>query len=301
MYSIVVHGGAGVWRGSPERPLTGVRNAAATGLETLAHGASALDAVVAAVLVLEDDPAFNAGTGSVLNLVGAVEMDAAVMAGKGLRAGGVAAIRRVRNPVAVARAVMEHTRHVLLAGEGASRFARLNGFGDYEPMTAERRAQWLERSRTLERAPNGTKVRRAYGLEPGTVGAVALDRNGELAAATSTGGTSLKLPGRVGDTPLPGAGNYATSHAAVSATGRGELMMRFGTARAVCDRIAAGSEPQAAVTAVLLEMESSIGAECGLIAIDTQGRIGFGHRTPAMPCAWGGEGRPVVATLASGA
>ncbi len=293
-YALLLHGGAGDWRDAPEAPiLEGLRRALKIGRALLAEGGGALDAVTAAVAALEDDPLFNAGTGSVLNLEGEAEMDAQVMAGEGLRCGGVAAIRRVRNPVLVARAVMEESGHCLLAGEGALRFARALGFADHDPVTPGRRAKWQARRAAALADPAQPLAR----LSPlydagGTVGAVALDLNGRLAAATSTGGITLKLPGRVGDSAVPGAGNYATRAAAASATGHGELMLRALAAKAVCDRIAAGVDPQGAVQGVLADMAITLGNEAGLIALDRAGRIGIAHGTPAMPHAWASGERP---------
>lgn len=279
MYAIVVHGGAGRWR-TEHQPaaLEGVASAAAQGWRVLEAGGSALDAVTAAVVVLEDDPAFNAGTGSVLNALGEAEMDASVMAGDTLATGGVACVSRVRNPVLVARRVMEATDCVLLAGPAATTFAREQGFGDHDPVTAAAREAWAAARRSHQED---------FGNDGGeTVGAVALDLAGRLAAATSTGGRELKRPGRVGDSPIPGAGNIASARAAVSATGWGEQMLRFGTARVIADRIAAGSAAQRAVEEVLQEMQARFTAPIGAIALDRHGEPGIAHGTPAMPHAW---------------
>jgi beta-aspartyl-peptidase (threonine type) len=271
-YAIVVHGGCGRWAAKDTAAaLAGVRTAVSKGRRVLAEGGSALDAVCAAVVVLEDDPLFNAGTGSVLNHEGAVEMDASVMTGERLRAGGVAAIARVRNPILVARKVMEATPHVMLAGVGATAFARAQGFGDYDPVTREARRRFQARAATAA---------------PGTVGAVALDSAGHLAAATSTGGVSLKLPGRVGDSPIPGAGNYATARAAASATGNGELMMRTLATKAVCDLVAGGRTAHAAAAAAIRALPASAGESGGMIALDARGRVGVAMRGGAMPHAW---------------
>src|SRR5690349_6510138 len=207
-WALALHGGAGEWA-EPSIPLAlaSLRSTAQSIRAMLELGASALDAVCHAVALLEDDAVFNAGTGSVLNRDGDVEMDASIMNGSDLRFGAVAAIARVRNPVRVARCVMEQSPHAILAGAGALRFAREHGFEDYDPVTEPARAEHRKR---MTRGSHGT------------VGAVALDAAGRLAAATSTGGTILKLPGRVGDTPLPGAGTYAGGMAAVSSTGKGE-------------------------------------------------------------------------------
>jgi beta-aspartyl-peptidase (threonine type) len=270
-WAIVVHGGCGRWRSADTAAaLAGVRAAAAAGRAVLAAGGPALDAVCAAVVVLEDHPLFNAGTGSTLNRAGDAEMDAAVMVGAGLQCGGVAAIRRVRNPVLVARRVMEATPHVLLAGRGALAFARAEGFPDYDPVTRESRARF----------------RTALAARGNTVGAVALDAAGVLAAATSTGGTALKAPGRIGDSPIPGAGNYATPHAAASATGQGELMMRALATKALCDLVAAGRSVPAAARTVLAALPAAPEDAGGLVAVARTGRIGIAVRGGRMPHAW---------------
>ncbi len=282
-WAIVVHGGCGRWESSDSpAALKGVRAAVQAGARVLADGGSALDAVCAAVVVLEDDPLFNAGTGSTLNRDGDAEMDAAVMTGD-LRCGGVAAIRRVRNPVLVARRVMEETPHVLLAGRGATAFARRQGFRDYDPVTPEAR-------RRLRSAV-------AAGAARGTVGAVALDADGRLAAATSTGGIALKLPGRVGDSPVPGAGNYATRFAAASATGRGELILRHVVTKALCDRVAAGRGAGRAAQETLRRLALERGESVGVIALDRAARVGVAiHGGGTMPHAWfvAGADRVVV-------
>lgn len=281
MIAIVVHGGAGRWE-ETERAgaLAGVRRAAATGWGILEAGGTALDAAIAAVVALEDDPLFNAGTGAALNADGEAELDAGVMAGDTLAAGGVTCIRRVKNPVLVARRVMEATDCVLLAGHAATAFAREQGFDDYDPLTRRRRARW-------EEARSGGQGDDAV---PGTVGAVALDASGRLAAATSTGGRELKRAGRVGDSPIPGAGNYATAHAAVSATGWGEFMLRVATAKAIGMRIEGGESPEHAATAVLRDMERAFGKPIGVICLDARGAIGIVHGTAGMPHAWRASG-----------
>jgi beta-aspartyl-peptidase (threonine type) len=185
----------------------------------------------------------------------------------------------VRNPVLVARRVLEGTDCVLLAGAHATEFARAQGFGDHDPVTARRRAHWqAAKTRGANPADDGSFQ--------GTVGAVAVDASGRLAAATSTGGRELKQPGRVGDSPVPGAGNYATARAAVSATGHGELMLRAATAKAIADRIEQGSTPEAAARAVLSGMEHRFGMPVGVICLDAGGRIGVVHGTAAMPHAF---------------
>lgn len=274
MAAIVVHGGAGRWH-ARERTLAvaGVARAVGVGWGVLAAGGSAFDAVIEAVVGLEDDPLFNAGTGSVLNARGEVEMDASVMAGDTLGAGGVACIQRVRNPVLVAKRVLQATDCVLLAGPAASAFAREQGFEDYDP--------------GVPRAAHA-------GCRGGTVGAVALDDAGRLAAATSTGGRDGKRPGRVGDSPVPGAGNYADAAAAVSATGWGEQMLRYVTAKDVAAKIARGATPEQALRAALDDMARRFGEPIGAIALDALGRLGVVHGTEAMPHAWRRSGEPAV-------
>lgn len=301
MFAIITHGGAGRWPGDQARAAAdGVRAAALAGSKVLAKGGSSLDAVVACVAILEDDPLYNAGTGSALNIQGEVEMDATVMQGSNLRCGGVAAIRGVKNPVLVARKVMEETDHVLLSGPGAERFAYAMGFPHHDAVTSERLAEYLERmaqlkARQTSGEPRLSKLIAAHpDLAQGTVGAVALDRDGKLAAATSTGGVTLKLAGRIGDSPIPGAGNYASPLAACSATGHGELLMRFVSAKAVCDAIASGLPPAKAIEKILVEMEASVGGDAGFIALDKHGRIGVSHLTNAMPHAFYSEGDGAV-------
>lgn len=295
MYALVVHGGAGTWSGEHHRAaLAGLEQAAEWGRRLLEQGGSSVDAVVESVRALEDNPLFNAGTGSVLNLDGEAEMDAGVMDGAGLRSGNVGALKRVRNPVLVARKVMELTDHVLLSGVGALRFARAVGYEDYDPVTRTRRDDWRKRCDTLQGKQGDERLAALHAMLAkwppgegiGTVGAVALDRDGNLASATSTGGVTLKLPGRIGDSALPGAGHFAAPHAAASATGRGELMMRFLTSKAICDEVWNGHPARKAVARVLKEMAKRVGRDVGVIAIDSEGRIAVQHLTPAMPHAW---------------
>jgi beta-aspartyl-peptidase (threonine type) len=301
MIALIVHGGAGNWDVEREIVvLEGVKRAVHAGLAILRAEGSALDAVVAAVATLEDDRHFNAGTGSTLNIEGEAEMDACVMDGRNLRAGAVACLARVRNPILVARKVMEQTEHVMLSGEGAKRFARAMGFSDYDPITVERRADHKKKRRLIVSA----KTPLAHGelllahpeLGGGTVGAAALDEDGNFAAATSTGGVSLKLAGRIGDTPIPGAGTYAARHAAASATGHGEFVMQHLTTKSVCDLIADGTSARQAVAWTLDELADQPGSNVGIIAVDASGGIGAGHRTEAMPHAFYHDGK-VIASM----
>ncbi len=277
--AILVHGGAGAIFPDDRAHACarGCLEAARAGHEVLAAGGTALDATVAACVVLEDDPAFNAGTGSCLNADGEVEMDACLMDGASLRAGAVAAIRGVRNPIRVARLVMERSPHVLLAGAGAERFARGHGVEPYPP-------SFLVTERALTRWQK--ECDEGWTAKPGTVGAVALDANGHVAAATSTGGISFKLPGRVGDSPLPGAGTYADDlTGAVSATGQGEAIIRVVLAKAVCDRIGAGLHPQKAAEEALAQL-GRVHGEGGLIVVDRHGRLGIACNTARMSRGW---------------
>lgn len=275
--AIAVHGGAGsfapgVLEAEEEAEVRAdLRRALAAGWTVLERGGDALDAAVAAVLVLEDSPHFNAGRGAVFNAAGEHELDAAVMEGQGMRGGAVAAVKGVRNPVLAARAVMEHSPHVLLVGAGAEAFARLHGlpFASPEWFSTERRRRAFEQAR--ERARSG-----------GTVGAVALDRRGHLAAATSTGGMTYKLPGRVGDAPLLGAGTWAEPGCAVSATGAGEFFIRTAAARTLCLRMKwRGEAPETAARAVLAEV-AALGGEGGVIVLDGSGRAAMPFNTQGM-------------------
>lgn len=274
-FTIVVHGGAGKL-GSEERGRAaeeGCLRAARIGHRILAEGGSALDAVEAACVALEDDPLFNAGTGSCLNADGRVEMDAAIMEGASRRVGGVGAATGFKNPILLARRVMERGGPVLLVAEGAERFAREQGFAPYPPSR-------LVTEAALERWQKEIEGR--IPPRPGTVGAVALDRKGRVAAATSTGGTSGKAPGRVGDSPIPGAGLYADDAAgAVSATGQGEAILRVVLSKFVCDRMGAGLTARDAVAEGIREL-GVVGGEGGAIAVDREGRVGIACNTPAM-------------------
>lgn len=268
--SIIVHGGAGPIKDDslPAR-LDGCKMAALAGWRILQQGGSALDAAEAAVVVLEDNPLFNAGTGSTLNSLGEVEMDAAIMAGDSLRAGAVAAVKGIRNPIGLARRVLDDGRHVLLAGDGAVRFARAIGFPECAP------ASLIVDSE-----------RRRWDSKHGTVGCVAFDQDGKLAAATSTGGIFDKLPGRVGDSPLIGCGTYANKFGAVSCTGYGEAIIRVLMARDAVQRLEGGRDPSDAARAALDNLDKLTGSTAGLILIDAQGRFGFAQNTTHMPVAF---------------
>jgi beta-aspartyl-peptidase (threonine type) len=293
--TLIVHGGAGnlgpddpASSGDADAPrLEGVRRACEIGWAVLCGGGAALDAVEAAVQALEDDPTFNAGAGSTLTAAGDVEMDASIMDGETLRCGGVAAVKDVRNPIALARAVMERTEHVLLAGPGASAFAREIGIPAYDNallVTPRQRARW-------EAARRG-----ASASKTGTVGAVARDARGRLAAATSTGGMSMKRPGRVGDTPIIGAGTYADDAlAAVSCTGHGERIVQLTLARHAADLVGRGRSPMEAAREAVALLGSRVQGEGGLIVVGPTGEPGFANNTQVMSRAWvGADGAIVV-------
>jgi beta-aspartyl-peptidase (threonine type) len=293
---IAVHGGAGTLgpddpasSGGPDAPrLAGVRRAAATGLALLGAGARALDAVEAAVRILEDDPTYNAGTGACLTSAGEAELDAAIMDGATLRCGAVGVLKDVRNPVSLARLVMERTGYVLLAGPGASAFARQVGVEAWDNarlVTVAQRARWAA-------------ARAGAAAHPfGTVGAVARDGRGHLAAATSTGGTAMKHPGRMGDTPVIGAGTYADDElAAVSCTGHGERFIELGMARLAADLVGRGLGA-AAAQAALRRLEERVHGSGGLILVGPSGEVGFAYNTPVMARAWSSPEGEIRAAL----
>jgi beta-aspartyl-peptidase (threonine type) len=286
MHAIAIHGGAGA---VPRHTLTAERErhyrdalAAALdlGYSTLEKGGSSLDAVTAAVRSLEDDPLFNAGRGAALTRDGAAELDAAIMEGRQQRAGAVAAVRHVRNPIELARRVMEKSRHVLLVGAGAEEFAMEEGIALVPNVyfrTEERRAQ-------LESERSGKPVSDLVPSSQGTVGAVALDEAGDLAAATSTGGMTNKRQGRVGDSPIIGAGTYAKNGVcAVSATGHGEYFIRTVAAHHICAAVEhRGLALHEAVHELLHERLRELGGSGGVIAIDRAGRIVTQFSTEGM-------------------
>jgi len=302
--ALIAHGGAGRWRpGSDDDATEGLRAAVEAGRAILAGGGRALDAVCATVAMLEDNPIYNAGTGAVLNFDGFCELDACVMESREARVGAVSGLQRVRNPVLVARKVMEETDHVMLTGDGAQRFARVMGFPDHDPVTPERRADWFDKRNRIDDVlgEHALKMRRFLKEHPeyagGTVGAAAVDGQGVLAAATSTGGVTLKMVGRVGDSPFPGAGNYASPHVAASATGTGEFVLRSLATRAISERVEQGVGIADAVAAVLARMGEDFDADVGLIAVDRLGTPVALHRTKDMPHAFFSGGAAVVSRM----
>jgi beta-aspartyl-peptidase (threonine type) len=287
-WSVLVHGGAGAALGADvDLHLAGVREAATAAAEVLREGGSALDAVERAVVLLEDAPAFNAGTGACLNEDGLIELDAAIMEGSALRAGAVCALPPFANPVAIARAALEDGRHVLYAGEGAARFARARGFrpSTSDAMTTPRAlAQW-----------HAARAAGAASGSQGTVGAVARDASGHLAAATSTGGIAGKRPGRVGDSPILGAGTYADDAAgAASATGGGEAILRLGLARGAIEGLRARSHPEEVARTQMALLQARLAGTGGLILVDRIGRLGWARTTASM--AWAAAGEALTST-----
>jgi L-asparaginase / beta-aspartyl-peptidase len=287
MHAIAIHGGAGaVPRAalSAEREAryrAGLAAALDGGYEVLERGGSSLDAVSCAVRILEDDPLFNAGHGAALTRDGAAELDAAIMDGKHMRAGAIAAVRHVRNPVELARHVMEKSRHVLLIGPGAEEFALEEGLS-LVPNLYFRTAERMEQLLSEQRGEHVSEIMPP--TSQGTVGAVARDAAGNLAAATSTGGMTNKRPGRVGDSPIIGAGTYAKNGVcAVSATGHGEYFIRAVAAHHVCAAVEyRGLALEEAVREMLHEILRKLGGDGGLIAVDHAGRIVMDFSTEGM-------------------
>jgi L-asparaginase / beta-aspartyl-peptidase len=304
--ALIVHGGAGSWRpGSDNDAIDGTRAAVEAGRAILRANGSALDAAMAAAKILEDNPIFNAGTGAVLNFDGYCELDACVMVSKPNQpadVGAVTGMQRVKNPIQVAREVMEQTDHAMLTGEGATRFARVMGHADYDPITPQRHADWQDKKRTLlAEGTNQLKLREFLRTHPeyagGTIGAVAVDAHGTLCAATSTGGMTMKMVGRVGDAPLPGCGTYADHFAASSATGTGEYVIRALSCRQISDNVRAGMAISCAVESALDQLGRDFNADVGLIAIDATGRAYGNHRTRDMPHAWFEGGGEILAKM----
>jgi beta-aspartyl-peptidase (threonine type) len=297
---IVVHGGAGAWDLESERfqeAMTACAAAAAAGRAVLQKGGSALDAVEAAARILEDAPALDAGRGSYLNAAGEIEMDALIMDGRTLDLGAVGAIQNIQNPITLARRVMDSSEHNFLVGRGAEAFAEAQGIPRCE-LSDLLVGEELTAFEALQK--DGDYQTRDVFTRPGamgdTIGAVALDQAGNLAAATSTGGTRKKLPGRVGDSPLPGSGGYADNWTgAVSATGHGEALMRVLISKRVCDFIAEGLSAQKACESALHVLEERVNGVGGLIAVDARGRTGVAYNTGAMPHAIARGDAPVKA------
>jgi beta-aspartyl-peptidase (threonine type) len=313
--TLLVHGGAwAIPDDAAEAHEAGVRRALEVGHEILARGGAAVDAVEAAVIVLEDDPTFDAGRGSFLTSNGRVQLDALLMDGGRMRAGGVACVERLRNPIKAARLVLEKSPHVYFVGPGAEEFAHAHGMeliDNAELVLDRERARLVDAQERQEagladetfsgmqddKSPETAFADRDGGSQKAsgsgptqrshdTVGAVALDAYGNLAAATSTGGTLNKTPGRVGDSSLIGCGCYADNlSAAVSLTGWGEPIMKLVLGKWATDRVAAGSAPEMAAREAISYLYNRLGGHGGIILLGPDGRFGLAHNTPAM--AWG--------------
>ena len=293
---MVVHGGAGMWREERKSAgLAGVGEAARAGFDILRAGGSALVAVESAVIEMENNEVFNAGRGSTLTIDKRIEMEASIMDGTTLNAGAVGLLKNIKNPVRLARIVMEATDHVFVTGEGAEKLAEIFNLETADPFTELRMRYWQE---LREKLMHGEldylpKLHELIKSNPqlfdlGTVGAVALDKNRSVAAATSTGGFSLKLPGRIGDSPLIGCGTYADNEAgACSTTGIGEIAVKLVLAKSACDFMRNGKIAlEAAESSIRLVNRRMQGRFMGLITVDMLGRIGAAHNSPNLCWAY---------------
>jgi L-asparaginase / beta-aspartyl-peptidase len=281
---LLIHGGAwAIPDDLVDAHLNGVKNAIANGWRVLEKGGSALDAAEEAVVVMEDDAAFDAGRGSFLNRDGKVQLDALIMDGATLRAGGVGCVEHIANPI---RAVLSESPHVYFVAEGAERFAEEHGIQlcKNEDLIIPRE---VERLRAFQASAEAQKqdLFSAHTISHDTVGAVALDANGNIAAATSTGGTLNKAPGRLGDSSLIGCGCYAdNASAAASTTGWGEPIMKLVLAKWAADRVASGNLPQWVAAEAMNYLKDRVNGHGGIILLDAQGRVGIAHNTARM--AW---------------
>jgi beta-aspartyl-peptidase (threonine type) len=317
-WGLVMHGGAGNIDPdmlAPERQAqyrATMEAALRAGHRVLEQGGESVDAVVAAITVLEDSPLFNAGKGAVFTHDGKNELDAAIMNGSTLAAGAVAGLHHVKNPIVLARQVMQQSPHVMLVGDGAEEFAKAQGVTLVAPgyFYTERRWQQLQRALEAEKKGHGPSAQReggSDGLEPGevkfgTVGAVALDRHGHLAAGTSTGGMTNKRTGRVSDSPIIGAGTYANAGCAISATGHGELFIRHTVAHDICARMQYQGQPlEAAASTVVMDVLAKAHGSGGVIAMDRAGHAAMVFNTKSMYRGhMGPDGVPAVAVFRDG-
>ncbi len=275
-----------------EAHVRGVRNALAKGWRELDRGGTALDAVEAAVVIMEDDETFDAGRGSFLNRDGKVQLDALIMDGATLRAGGVGCVERLRNPVRAARKILSESPHVYFVGEGAEKFASEHGIelcANQDlviPREIKRLRDYQGETAGAASSKDGNDMF-APAISHDTVGAVALDRDGNIAAATSTGGTLNKAPGRLGDSSLIGCGCYADNlSAAVSTTGWGEPIMKLVLAKWTADRVSAGNLPEWAAQEAMNYLRQRLNGHGGIIVLNAQGQFGIAHNTPRMAWAW---------------
>jgi L-asparaginase / beta-aspartyl-peptidase len=305
---MAIHGGAGNFTlesisDRAQEMRTAMAMALAAGHRILSAGGSSLDAVEAAVVVLEDSPQFNAGKGAVFTHEGTNELDAAIMDGRTRMAGAVAGVKRVKNPIRLARLVMEQSPHVLMVGDGAEAFAKERGGIEFVPESYFRtdlRWQQLQRALEEEKTKQGALLRPRddpqQGAYFGTVGAVALDKAGNLAAATSTGGVTNKRFGRVGDSPIIGAGTYASNQScAISSTGIGEYFIRFSVAHDICARVEyRGTSAQEAADEVVQNVLKPAGGDGGVIGLDRLGRVVMSFNTTGMSRGYIGENGDAV-------
>ena len=316
-WAIVIHGGAGVIERKDLTPQTeadyraAMARAVATGSAVLDKGGTAQDAVEAVIRELEDDPLFNAGRGAVFTADGQNSLDAAFMDGATLKAGAVAGVTRTRHPISLARAVMEKSKHVMLVGAGADAFSVSAGLEQAEPSWFFTERRWAQLVKALTEMglpiparPAGVSAPQAFTPIPddrkfGTVGVVALDTSGNIAAGTSTGGTTAKRWGRVGDTPVIGAGTYAANDScAVSATGTGEYFIRLTVAREICALVQyRGMTLQAAADEVIQTRLTALGGDGGIIALTPDGQLAWSFNTPGMYRARAAQGQPAVISI----
>jgi L-asparaginase / beta-aspartyl-peptidase len=299
---LVIHGGAGVVAKemTPEKEKAvraALGKALQTGYAVLKDAGTSMDAVTRAIVVLEDDPNFNAGKGAVFNHDGRNELDASIMDGATQRAGSVANVHRIRNPILLARAVMEKSPHVMLVGDGAETFAQSIGMTLVDPKYFYTEKRWQELQDALKEEAAQEK---STASKHGTVGAVALDVQGHLAAGTSTGGMTNKRYGRVGDSPVIGAGTYANAKCAVSATGWGEFYIRAAAAHDICARVEYRREPvKQAADEVVMDVVPKLGGDGGVIALDADGNFATPFNTEGMFRGWiDKEGKMHIAIFA---
>jgi beta-aspartyl-peptidase (threonine type) len=304
---LVIHGGAGVERrnlspAEENAARAALRQALLRGHAALTAGKPALEAVTAAITVLEDDPTFNAGKGAVFTHDGRNELDASLMDGATLKAGAVAGVQRVRNPILLAEAVMQHSPHVMMVGQGAEAFASSQGITLVDPSYFRTDKRWQQLQKALKEEASGqAHADLDTARHFGTVGAVALDKAGKLAAGTSTGGMTNKRYGRVGDSPIIGAGTYADAGCAVSGTGWGEYYIRTAAAHDICARMQYLKQgPVEAGRAVINERIPALGGDGGAIVLSADGRAATPFNTQGMYRGWiGADGVPHVAIFAS--
>lgn len=293
---IIVHSGAGDWTDDKlEIAKEHLIKSVEIGFEILNKYDDAISACEEAIKILEDTPIFNAGTGSVLNIFGEVEMDASIMRGDNLKAGAVAGIKNIKNPISLARKVMEETDHVLIISEGAEKLAKVFNFEDYNPITEESIQKYRKLKEEIDKFDKFKKLSEFMKKYPqyfmGTVGAVVVNSKGVIVSGSSTGGIVLKLKGRVGDTPIVGAGIYANEYCGASATGIGEGIIRTNLSSFVCNLAKLGISVKNAVKSGIDYLTEKVNLPAGIIALDRNGNIGFYHNTKYMPVAYYENGK----------